>query len=60
MLYPKNGAFDAIQNKDIIINARGFDAIVLQHEIDHLSGIFFYDRIDKKEPFKKVMGAIVI
>ena len=53
-------AFDAIQNKDIIITARGFDAIVLQHEIDHLSGIFFYDRIDKKEPFKKVMGAIFI
>ena len=53
-------AFDAIQNKDIIITARGFDAIVLQHEIDHLSGIFFYDRIDKKEPFKKVMGAIAI
>lgn len=53
-------AFDAIKNEDITIVARGFDAIVLQHEIDHLSGVFFYDRIDKKEPFKKVLGAVAI
>lgn len=43
-------AFDALTNKDIIITARGYDAIVLQHEYDHLDGIFFYDRIDKKNP----------
>lgn len=53
-------AFDAIRNEDIEISARGFDAIVLQHEIDHLSGIFFYDRIDKNNPFKKLPGAIAI
>ncbi len=27
-------------------------AIVFQHELDHLNGILFYDRIDKKNPFK--------
>ena len=27
-------------------------AIVIQHEMDHLDGILFYDRIDKKNPFK--------
>lgn len=43
-------AFDALQNKEIIITARGYDAIVLQHEYDHLDGLFFYDRIDKKNP----------
>ena len=43
-------AFDALQNKDITIVARGYDAIVLQHEYDHLDGLFFYDRIDKKNP----------
>lgn len=43
-------AFDALTNKDIIITARGFDAIVLQHEYDHLDGLFFYDRIDKNRP----------
>ena len=53
-------AFDAIKNEEVVISARGFDAIVLQHEIDHLSGIFFYDRIDKKDPFKKIPGAIAI
>lgn len=46
----KMAAFDALTNKDIIITARGFDAIVLQHEYDHLDGLFFYDRIDKNNP----------
>ena len=46
----KMTAFDALANQDITITARGFDAIVLQHEYDHLDGIFFYDRIDKKNP----------
>ena len=27
-------------------------SIVFQHEIDHLNGILFIDRIDKKNPFK--------
>ncbi|WP_322619389.1 peptide deformylase [Bacillus fonticola] len=29
----------------------GFTSIVLQHEIDHLQGILFYDRINKENPF---------
>lgn len=43
-------AYDALQNKEITITAKGYDAIVLQHEYDHLDGLFFYDRIDKKQP----------
>ena len=27
-------------------------AVAFQHEIDHLNGILFVDRIDKKDPFK--------
>ena len=27
-------------------------AIVFQHELDHLNGMLFYDRIDKKNPYK--------
>lgn len=46
-------AFDALQNKDIVITAKGYDAIVLQHEYDHLDGIFYYDRIDKTNPNKQ-------
>ncbi|SJN37203.1 Peptide deformylase [Marinilactibacillus psychrotolerans 42ea] len=29
---------------------RGYPAIVVQHEIDHLNGIMFYDRIDPENP----------
>ena len=43
-------AFDALQNKDIEIVARGYDAIVLQHEYDHLNGMFYYDRININSP----------
>lgn len=38
-------------NKEITINAEALLAICLQHEIDHLSGICFYQRIDKKHKF---------
>lgn len=32
---------------------RGFLSIVFQHELDHLNGIMFYDRIDEEDPFKQ-------
>ncbi|MCQ2088142.1 MAG: peptide deformylase [Bacilli bacterium] len=50
----KMKAFDALTNKDVYITARGYDAIVLQHEYDHLDGIFYYDRIDPKNPKGKL------
>ena len=53
-------AFDLLQNKEIIIRARGYLAIVLQHEIDHFSGVLFYDHIDAKNPYPVVEEAIVI
>ncbi|MGM9941703.1 MAG: peptide deformylase [Bulleidia sp.] len=53
-------AFDLIQNKEITIRARGYLAIVLQHEIDHFSGTLFYDHINPENPFEEVPGAIVI
>jgi len=31
--------------KTVTIEARGLEAIALQHEIDHLDGILFFDRI---------------
>ena len=52
----KMAAYDALTDKDIIITARGFDAIVLQHEYDHLDGLFFYDRIDKNKPNQQLMN----
>ena len=43
--------YDEDGNK-IEIRAREELAIVFQHEIDHLNGILFVDRIDPKNPFK--------
>ncbi|API89215.1 peptide deformylase [Marinilactibacillus sp. 15R] len=38
---------DGIKHKERL---RGYPAIVVQHEIDHLNGIMFYDRIDPENP----------
>lgn len=53
-------AFDAKEKKEVELVARGYDAIVLQHEIDHLSGILYYDRISKTDPFQDIPNAYVI
>ena len=53
-------AYDVFKGEDISIRAIGFDAIVLQHEIDHLHGVLFYDHIDKKNPFKEIPGSVAI
>jgi peptide deformylase len=53
-------AFEALEGKDVEIKAEGFDAIVIQHEIDHLDGKLFYDHIDAENPLKVLDGAIAI
>ena len=53
-------AFDAIQNKEITIVASGYDAIVLQHEYDHLSGILYYDHIVYDTPYVKLPNEEII
>ncbi len=40
-----------VDGKKIKVRAREELAIAFQHEIDHLNGIIFYDRIDKNKPF---------
>ncbi|MDD9147197.1 MULTISPECIES: peptide deformylase [unclassified Sporolactobacillus] len=44
-------AFD-IDGKPLTLRLKGYPAIAIQHEIDHLNGILFFDRIDKSDPFK--------
>lgn len=44
-------AYDVDGNK-IKVRGREELAIAFQHEIDHLNGVMFTDRIDKKNPFK--------
>lgn len=51
-------AYDVKQQKEAVITARGYEAIVLQHEIDHLNGVLFYDHIDKADPFKQIPDAV--
>ena len=53
-------AYDLLTDENIIIKADGYLAIVLQHELDHLKGILFYDHINKNEPFIKDEEAIEI
>lgn len=56
----KMKAFDALQNKEIEIVAREFDAIVLQHEYDHLDGMFYYDRINKLNPMGEEPNELIL
>lgn len=52
--------YDALQQQVVKIKLSDYEAIVLQHEIDHLSGILFYDRINQDDPWKEDEGAVVI
>ena len=43
-----------LDNKPIRIKAHGWGARVLQHEIDHLDGILFIDRVEDKSTIVQV------
>jgi len=43
-----------VRGKVIKVNAEGWFARVLQHEIDHLDGILFLDRLDRPEDLREV------
>lgn len=53
-------AYEAIRGEEIVITAMGYDAIVLQHEYDHLNGVFFYDHINPLSPDQKLPGEQII
>ena len=42
------------------IKLKGYKSIVVQHEIDHINGVMFYDRINEKDPFKITDGLLII
>lgn len=56
----KMKAYDHISKKDVLLNLKGYIAIVLQHEYDHLFGILYYDHINKEKPLDKSDGSIEI
>ncbi len=41
-----------MEGKTFTLRAREDLSIIFQHEIDHLNGILFIDRIDPKDPYK--------
>jgi peptide deformylase len=44
-----------VHGKNIRVNAEGWFARIMQHEIDHLDGILFTDRLDSPEDLKEVV-----
>lgn len=53
-------AYDVFLDKEIEIVAKGYDAIVIQHEMDHLDGILYYDRINKSNPQQEIENSVLI
>ena len=43
-----------LNNRDVRLKLRGYVARVVQHEIDHLDGILFTDRIEDPSTFRRV------
>ncbi len=41
-----------LDGKPVTLKLKGLPAIAIQHEIDHIDGIMFYDRINEKDPYK--------
>lgn len=46
-----------VRGKSIRVNAEGWFARILQHEIDHLDGILFTDRLDRPEDLRELPPA---
>ncbi|MDO4635452.1 MAG: peptide deformylase [Streptococcus sp.] len=42
------------------IKLKGYNSIVVQHEIDHINGIMFYDHINPQHPFAINDGVLII
>lgn len=42
------------------VKLRGYNSMVVQHEIDHTNGIMFYDRINENNPFEIKEGMLII
>lgn len=52
--------YSYLTKQEVEINLEGVLAIVFQHEMDHLDGKLFIDRIDHKEPFEPKEDEVII
>ena len=50
-----------LKGEEVEIEAEGLLAVVLQHEIDHLNGVLFIDRISrlKRELYKRKLRKLL-
>jgi len=53
-------AYDILEKKLITLVLRGYDAIVIQHEIDHLNGVLYYNHIDPTRALEDDPSVVVI
>lgn len=53
-------AYDVLQKKKVTIRAKGYLAIVMQHEMDHFDGILYYDRLETTLTKEEMMDALAI
>lgn len=51
-------AFDVVSDQEVTLRLFGYPAIVFQHEYDHLDGVLYTDKIDRKDPFRTDPDAI--
>jgi peptide deformylase len=49
-----------LEGEEVKLRLKGLPAICIQHEIDHLNGVMFYDHINKEDPFMPIDDAIAI
>ncbi|HEY4602365.1 MAG TPA: peptide deformylase [Cerasibacillus sp.] len=49
-----------IEGNEIKLRLKDYAAIVMQHEIDHLNGVMFYDHINEDNPFHAPSNARAI
>ncbi|MTH55771.1 peptide deformylase [Bacillus mangrovi] len=49
-----------LEGNHLDLRLKGMAAIVFQHEIDHLNGVMFYDRMSENEPFSIPKDAVAV
>ena len=53
-------AYDVVSDKQVTLRLVGYPAIVFQHEYDHLNGVLYTDKIDRRDPYMVDPDAIAI
>ncbi len=49
---------NTMDGEEVQLTFTGLASVCIQHEIDHLNGIMFYDHINKADPLAPIDGAI--